>query len=160
MTRINSNQVIAVILALLAAGYLAMAWQIPSFPLPRPIDSDLFPKVLGFTLLGLSVLLFFEKPTAKDVPESPDADAQPEPLLMRPWSRVVVTSLALAAYSLLLVPVGFVLTSVALVSGLAAYYGYRRHAVNLATSLGVVLVLYLTMTRVMGVYLPTGVLPI
>ncbi|MCE8001726.1 tripartite tricarboxylate transporter TctB family protein [Billgrantia ethanolica] len=160
MTRLNSNQVIALLLALLAVGYLAMAWQIPSFPLPRPIDSDLFPKVLGFTLLGLSVLLFLEKPKAQDVPEALDPEEQQQPLLLRPWSRVVVTAISLAVYAVLLVPVGFVLTSVGLVFGLAAYYGYRRHWINLATAVGVVLALYLTMTRVMGVYLPTGVLPI
>lgn len=160
MTRLNSNQVIALLLALLSVGYLAMAWQIPSFPLPRPIDSDLFPKVLGFTLLGLSVLLFLEKPKAQDVPDELDPEEQRLPLLLRPWSRVAVTALALMVYALILVPVGFVLSSVALVFGLAAYYGYRRHWVNLATALGVVLGLYLTMTRIMGVYLPTGVLPI
>ncbi|MFB9147850.1 tripartite tricarboxylate transporter TctB family protein [Halomonas alkalicola] len=159
MTRLNSNQIIALLLALLSVGYLAMAWQIPAFPLPRPIDSDLFPKVLGFTLLGLAVLLFLEAPAAGEPQPDGDAAEPRGPLLLRPWSRVVVTAIALAAYALLLVPVGFVLASTALCFGLGAYYGYRRHAVNLATSLGVVLTLYLTLTRVMGVYLPTGLLP-
>ena len=160
MTRLNSNQVLALVLALVALGYLAMAWQIKAFPLPRPIDSDLFPKVLGFTLLGLSLLLFLERPQAQDVPPAPDPEEQARPLLLlRPWSRVVVTALAIAAYALLLVPLGFVLASTALGVGLTAYYGYRRHGVNLAAILGVVLALYLTMTRVMDVYLPTGVLP-
>lgn len=160
MTRLNTNQIIALVLAALAVGYLAMAWQIRPFPLPRPIDSDLFPKVLGFTLLGLSLLLFLEKPKSQDVPEELDPEEQAAPLLLRPWSRVIVTTLAIVAYALLLVPVGFVLASVSLVFGLAWYYGYRRHGVNLATSLGVVLTLYLTMTRIMGVYLPTGLLPL
>mgnify|MGYP002724356142 CR=1 FL=1 len=159
MTRLNSNQVLALVLALVALGYLAMAWQIKAFPLPRPIDSDLFPKVLGFTLLGLSLLLFIERPQAQDAPPAPDPEEQARPLLLRPWSRVVVSALAIAAYALLLVPLGFVLASTALGVGLTAYYGYRRHGVNLATVLGVVLALYLTMTRVMDVYLPTGVLP-
>ncbi|MDN6321195.1 MAG: tripartite tricarboxylate transporter TctB family protein, partial [Halomonas sp.] len=81
------------------------------------------------------------------------------PLLLTPWARVIVTAIAIAAYAFLLVPLGFVLASTLLCVGLTAYYGYRRHGVNLATSLGVVLALYLTMTRVMDVYLPTGVLP-
>ena len=159
MTRLNSNQIIALLLALFSVGYLAMAWQIPQFPLPRPIDSDLFPKVLGFTLLGLAVLLFFEAPAAGEPQPDSDAVEPREPLLLRPWSRVVVTAIALAAYALLLVPVGFVLASAVLCFGLGRYYGYRRHTINLATSLGVVLTLYLTLTRVMGVYLPTGLLP-
>ncbi|QJQ98639.1 MULTISPECIES: tripartite tricarboxylate transporter TctB family protein [Halomonas] len=160
MTRLNTNQILALIIALFSVGYLAMAFQIPQFPLPRPIDSDLFPKVLGFTLLGLAGLLFLEKPKAQDIPDEPSLEALSQPLLLRPWSRVVITSLAITAYALLLVPVGFVVASTLLSFGLAWYYGYRRHGVNLATSLGVVLALYLTMTRLMEVYLPTGILPI
>ena len=87
------------------------------------------------------------------------SEATNGPLLFTPWARVIVTSLAIAAYAFLLVPLGFVLASTLLSVGLTAYYGYRRHGINLAASLGVVLALYLTMTRVMDVYLPTGVLP-
>ncbi|PMR72636.1 tripartite tricarboxylate transporter TctB family protein [Billgrantia endophytica] len=159
MTRLNSNQILGLIIALLAVGYLAMAFQIPDFPLPRPIDSDLFPKVLGFTLFGLAVMLFLEKPKDRDIPDEIGPEERAKPLLLRPWSRVVITSLAIVAYALLLVPVGFVLTSLALSFGLAWYFGYRRHGVNLATSLGVVLLLYLAMTRGMDVYLPQGILP-
>ena len=160
MTRLNTNQILALFIALFSVGYLVMAFQIPQFPLPRPIDSDLFPKVLGFTLLGLAGLLFLEQPRAQDIPDEPSQEALSQPLLLRPWSRVVITSLAITAYALLLVPFGFVVASTLLAFGLAWYYGYRRHGVNLATSLGVVLALYLTMTRLMEVYLPTGILPI
>lgn len=160
MTRLNTNQIIALIVALFSVGYLVMAFQIPTFPLPRPIDSDIFPKVLGFLLLGLAVCLFLEKPKAQDIPEEPSPEALNQPLLFRPWSRIVITSLAIIAYALLMVPIGFVVTSTVLAFGLGWYYGYRRHGVNLATSLGVVLALYLTMTRIMDVYLPTGILPI
>lgn len=159
MTRLNINQWLALVLALFAAAYLAVAWQIPSFPLPRPVDSDLFPKVLGAALLLLSLFLFFEKPSAIAGADEIDEEATQGPLLLTPWARVVVTALAIAAYALLLVPLGFVLASSLLCVGLTAYYGYRRHGVNLITSLGVVLALYLTMTRVMDVYLPTGILP-
>ncbi|TVU92113.1 tripartite tricarboxylate transporter TctB family protein [Vreelandella titanicae] len=159
MTRLNTNQWLALVFAVFAAGYIAMAWQIPTFPLPRPVDSDLFPKVLGFALLILSVFLFFEKPTPIAGADEIDHEATQGPRLFTPWARVIVTSLAIAAYAFLLVPLGFVLASTLLCVGLTAYYGYRRHGVNLATSLGVVLALYLTMTKVMDVYLPTGVLP-
>lgn len=159
MTRFNTNQWLALVLALVAVAYLAMAWQIPTFPLPRPVDSDLFPKVLGFTLLLLSVFLFFEKPAPLAGADTVDPNAPQGPLLFTPWARVIVTAVAVAAYALLLVPLGFVLASTLLCVGLTMYYGYRRHVVTLAATLGVVLSLYLVMTRVMDVYLPTGVLP-
>ncbi|WP_218314005.1 tripartite tricarboxylate transporter TctB family protein [Halomonas sp. 18071143] len=159
MTRLNTNQWLALVLALFAAAYLAMAWQIPTFPLPRPVDSDLFPKVLGVTLLLLAGLLFFEKPVPLAGADEIDEEATNGPLLLTPWARVVVTAVAIAAYAFLLVPLGFVLASTLLCTGLTAYYGYRRHGINLAASLGVVLALYITMTRIMDVYLPTGLLP-
>ncbi|MCB8889273.1 tripartite tricarboxylate transporter TctB family protein [Vreelandella malpeensis] len=159
MTRLNTNQWLALVLALVAAAYIAMAWQIATFPLPRPVDSDLFPKVLGFALLILSAFLFFEPPAPLAGADTIDPDAPRGPLLSTPWARVIVTVVAVAAYALLLVPLGFVLASMLLCVGLTVYYGYRRHSVTLAVTLGVVLGLYLMMTRVMDVYLPTGVLP-
>ncbi|WP_447530225.1 tripartite tricarboxylate transporter TctB family protein [Vreelandella sp. TE19] len=160
MTRLNTNQWLALVLAVFAAAYLAMAWQVPTFPLPRPVDSDLFPKALGVTLLLLAGFLFFEKPAPIAGSDEIDEEAERGPLLLKPWARVIVTSVAIAAYALLLVPLGFVVASLLLCVGLTAYYGYRRHGVNLAVSLAVVLGLYLLMTRVMDVYLPTGILPI
>ncbi|GHC30233.1 tripartite tricarboxylate transporter TctB family protein [Aidingimonas halophila] len=161
MSRLNVNQILALILAVFSVIFLIGAYQIPAFALPRPVDSDMFPKVLGYSLLILSGMLFLEKPQERDIP---DADAQAEsarlPLLLRPWSRVIITAIAIAAYALLLEPLGFVLASTLLSVGLTIYYGYRRHAINLAVSLGVVLALYLTMTKFMNVHLPPGVLPI
>jgi putative tricarboxylic transport membrane protein len=160
MTRLNVNQVLGLILAAFSVVYLALAFQIPDFSLPRPIDSDHFPKVLGTTLLILSALLFLEKPQARDIPDAADqAEAAALPAWQRPWARVIITTLAIAAYAALLVPLGFVLASMLLAVGLTLYYGYRRHVVTLVTTLGVVLGLYLVMTQAMNVYLPTGVLP-
>ncbi|WP_243470243.1 tripartite tricarboxylate transporter TctB family protein [Vreelandella lionensis] len=117
MTRLNTNQWLALVLALVAAAYLAMAWQIPTFPLPRPVDSDLFPKVLGVSLLLLAALLFFEKPSAIAGADAIDHEATNGPLLFTPWARVIVTSLAIAAYAFLLVPLGFFLASTLLSVG-------------------------------------------
>lgn len=157
---VNVNRVLAVVIGGVAVLYIWMAYQIPAFPLPRPIDSDLFPKVLGFVLLGLSVLLFFEK---NNVDEQAgvvsDEEASAVPLLVRPPMKVVVTSLAIVLYTFLLKPLGFVLASFLLCYGLAWYYGYRQHVVNFMTSAGVVVAPYLLMTRVMDVYLPRGILP-
>ncbi|MCD8513499.1 MAG: hypothetical protein LRY63_09295 [Nitrincola sp.] len=65
MLRLNINQLLAIILFVFSLGYLWMAFQIPVFPIPRPVDSDAFPKMLGACLLILSVFLFLEKEPAK-----------------------------------------------------------------------------------------------
>lgn len=159
MQKLNINQRLAIIIGLLAAGYVWMAFYIPVFPIPRPIDSDLFPKVLGLSLLILAMLLFFEKPAQQAQAEEEESQAQPGPLLFSPPMRVAVTSVGIATYAFLLQPLGFVLASISLCFVLASYYGYRRYLVNLAVSSGVVLSLYLLMSYVMDVHLPSGVLP-
>ncbi|WP_375055345.1 tripartite tricarboxylate transporter TctB family protein [Zobellella sp. DQSA1] len=161
MNKLNINQKIGIILALLALGYLWMAFQIPGFSLPRPVDSDAFPKALGSALLLLAILLFLEKPRhkAQDDEEQDDIIEESGGFWTSPRMRVVITSVAIVAYAFALQPIGFVVTSILLCCGLACYYGYRNHKANLLASSGVVLALYFMMSYVMDVYLPTGILP-
>lgn len=154
MNVLNANRVLGVLIAILSLAYLYAAYQIPVFPIPRPIDSDAFPKVLGFVMLGLSVWLFFEKSEKTDEASSLDLKAQ-----LQGWLPVVVTASAVAVYAATLQTLGFVLGSFLLVAGLTWFYGYRRHWVNTAVALAVPLVLYGVMTRLMTIHLPRGVLP-
>jgi putative tricarboxylic transport membrane protein len=149
----------AAIIGLFAAAYLWLAYQIPIFPIPRPIDADAFPKLLGYVLLGLSAWLFFEKPEASQGATEP-AEAEGEtPMHWAQWQPVVVTSVAIAVYAGLLGVMGFVLASAVLTAGLTFYYGYRRHLVNATVSVLVPLLLYVLMTRFMNIHLPAGWLP-
>lgn len=158
MMRLNANQYLGLFLGLFSLGYIWMAFQIPVFPLPRPVDSDAFPKVLGYVLAGLSVWLFFERPAAKVIDE--DKHVWHGPRFFGPAWQVVITSIAILAYAVLLKPLGFVVASILLGFGLTWFYGYRRHRINFMVSASIVLSLYLLLTRVMNVYLPTGILPL
>lgn len=157
--RLNRNQIIAAVVAVFAVVYLYGAFSIPRFPIPRPIDSDLIPKILGFAMLGLAMLLFFQKPDAE---EARAAEADPGaglPWSERPKVQVVLTLLGVAVYAALLRPLGFLVASALLVGGLAALYGYRNWGINAVVSIAVPLVLYLTLTRFMAINLPRGILP-
>lgn len=159
----RANQILAVVLAVFAVWYLYEAFQIRVFPLPRPIDSDLFPKVLGFLMLGLAGLLFFVREAIDEaaMEAAPAAADEPEsPFWQRPWTRIVVTAVAVAVYATLLQPLGFILASFLLVAGLTVYYGYRRHVVTLGVAAAIPLVFYLVLTRLMTINLPAGLLPI
>ena len=161
--KVTANRVIAVVLGVFAVWYLYEAFQIRVFPLPRPIDSDLFPKVLGFLMLGLAVLLFFVREAIDEaaMESAPAAADEPRsPFWYRPWTRVVVTAVAVGVYAAALRPLGFVLASVLLVGGLTVYYGYRNHLVTLTVAIAVPLVFYLVLTRLMTINLPAGLLPI
>ncbi|MFN3987010.1 MAG: tripartite tricarboxylate transporter TctB family protein [Rhodocyclaceae bacterium] len=154
MKRINANQILAVLIGALSIAYLIAAYRIPTFPIPRPVDSDAIPKLLGYVMLGLAVWLFFERPQAA----SDDAEVDGRAWIAR-WMPVAVTSVAIALYAATLQLLGFVLGSFLLAAGLTWYYGYRRHVANLIVALAVPLVLYLVMTRFMNIHLPRGILP-
>lgn len=156
MTRLHANQTIGLILALFSLGYLWMAFAIPAFPLPRPVDSDAFPKALGLSFLVLSIFLFFEQP---EIPPGKGEVAFEGTWWQRPAMQVIATSLAIIVYAFALRPLGFVVASVALGFGLSCLYGYPRWVVSLIVSFSVVVALYLTMTKALGIYLPTGILP-
>jgi len=153
---LNANRILALIIGTLSLAYIFAAFQIPIFPIPRPVDSDALPKLLGVLMLGLSVWLFFERPQAAEVQED-EKDA--EPGLFKRWQSVVVTAAGIAIYATALSTLGFVLASVLLTFGLTWQYGYRRHGLNAAVSVAVPLVLYLALTRLMDIHLPPGILP-
>jgi putative tricarboxylic transport membrane protein len=149
------NRLLALVIGILSLAYLYGAFHIPLFPIPRPVDADAFPKLLGVLMLGLSAWLFFEKADA--APTETDEE-NPQQGWAR-WQPVVITALAIALYAGLLAPLGFVLSSFLLTAGLIWFYGYRRHGITAAVALAVPLVLYLAMTRFMNIHLPPGLLP-
>jgi putative tricarboxylic transport membrane protein len=160
LARVNTNQILATVIAVFAVVYLYGAYDIRTFPIPRPIDSDLIPKVLGFLMLGLAILLFFQKPEAAEEAEASAAPpAETLPWIERPKVQVLLTIVGIAAYAALLRPLGFVLASALLVGGFSALYGFRRWGINAAVATAVPLFLYLVLTRAMGINLPRGVLP-
>jgi len=152
----SANRLLALVTGILSLAYLYGAFQIPVFPIPRPVDSDAFPKLLGVVMLGLSVWLFFEKDASAPAGAGDEEDTRSA---WPRWQPVVVTSVAIALYAGLLAWLGFVLASFLLTAGLTWFYGYRRHTVNAVVALTVPLGLYLIMTRLMNIHLPAGVLP-
>jgi len=152
----SANRLLALVAGVLSLAYLYGAFQIPEFPIPRPVDSDAFPKLLGVLMLGLSVWLFFEKDGTGPIGAGDDKDTRDA---WTRWQPVVITAVAVAVYAGLLVWLGFVLASFLLTAGMTWLYGYRRHSINAVVALAVPLGLYLIMTRLMNIHLPAGLLP-
>ncbi|PTL37980.1 tripartite tricarboxylate transporter TctB family protein [Alkalicoccus saliphilus] len=156
--KLRPNQTIAIILFLFSCFYLYVAFQIPVYALPRPIDSDLFPQILGGLMLLLSIGLFFEKDAETDVAEQ-EKTKEHESFWARPNTQIVVTALVIGAYILLLERAGFVLTTFVFIFGMTRYYGYKNYVTNLIVAIVVSVGFYILLTRGLGVYLPPGLLP-
>lgn len=154
----STNRILALIIGLLSLVYILAAYQIPVFPIPRPVDSDALPKLLGVLMLGLAVWLFFERPQAAEAAEQDPQDDAKSGTFAR-WQPVIITAAVIAAYATVLSTLGFVLASFLMTFGLTWHYGYRRHGLNAAVALAVPLGLYLAMTRLMDIHLPRGILP-
>ncbi|WP_458735533.1 tripartite tricarboxylate transporter TctB family protein [Zobellella taiwanensis] len=158
MKNLNANRLIGLVMALVSLGYLWMAYRIPTFPMPRPIDSDAFPKLLGLALLVLSVLLCLDKPPALRAKTTSNPPRQKSRGLS-PTAQLLTTFVVIALYAISLEWLGFVLASGLFGMGLSYCYGYRRHLISAVATLSVVLSLYLIMTRLLEVHLPQGLLP-
>ncbi|WP_158282270.1 tripartite tricarboxylate transporter TctB family protein [Salipaludibacillus keqinensis] len=171
LKRFRPNQIISVILFLFSIFYIVLAYQIPGYALPRPVDADLFPKVLGFSMVILSIALFFER----DRPVDKESESETEDHLSHEteekeekrretfWEKaetqIVVTAVAIAAYIFLLERAGFVLTTLVFVYGMTWFYGYKGHLANIIVASIIGFGFYFLLTRGLGVYLPPGLLP-
>ncbi|SDN79559.1 tripartite tricarboxylate transporter TctB family protein [Alkalicoccus daliensis] len=160
VSKLKPNQTISIILFLFSCFYLFLAFQIPDYALPRPVDSDLFPKILGSFMMLLSIGLFFEKDAANEKEESEqEKEEKSLPFWARSNTQIVVTAIAIGAYIFLLERAGFVLTTFIFIFGMTRFYGYKHYVSNLIVALFVSIGFYVLLTRGLGVYLPPGLLP-
>lgn len=159
-----TNRATAVVIALFAIGYLALALQLPDFVgVNVSVQPATLPRWLGAVLLALAVALFWQRTeTDGDTPAALDAPAAPDRLgrLSDPRWEVALFAGSAGAYVALFAPLGFVLATAVYLGAMTWYLGYRRHAVTVLVSLGVAVGLYLGMTQGLDVALPTGPLPL
>lgn len=175
----TGNRIIAIILFVFSLWYVYLAFQIPQFSIPRPIDSDLFPKVLGLTMMLLSAFLFFEKKgtdideTLSDTDETlsdtdnvtdetevkSDYDGMPTTFYKKPWFQVGFTLFAISLYIMMFVRMGFILSTTLFIMIMTYFYGYRNHPVVVLTAILVPLILYFGLSSGLSIRLPKGWLP-
>ncbi|MDV6012995.1 tripartite tricarboxylate transporter TctB family protein [Haloechinothrix sp. LS1_15] len=169
-----SNRTVAVVVALFAGVYLAGAYRLPDFvAVDVPVQPATLPRGLGFVLLGLAVVLFFQRSTPlAEQPEQASEGPAGEGTAAAGQAgtgglgrlgdirlELGLFAAASAAYVALFTIAGFVLATAAYLAAMVWYLGYRRHLVTALVSIGIPLVTYLGMTEGLGVVLPNGPLP-
>ncbi len=146
------NQKVSIFLILFAAGYLYLSYNLKKYPYV-PVDSDLVPKVLGFLLLGLAVLLFFDR--SSETTEQKEKRHVP--------GKDILVILAVGAiiflYILLFEFLGFLLTTALFIFGCSAFLGYRKWISNLLVSVLFPTALYYIFVYLLQIKLPQGILP-
>src|SRR5688572_21067168 len=112
------------VLAVIAIGYLILAYQLPEYDL-IPVDSDVIPKVLGYLLLILSIILFFVKDEEK---------TEISFLPKKEIGMLLGTAGLILIYIFLLESVGFIIMTTLFIFVSSRFYGYKHYVTNAIVS--------------------------
>lgn len=146
------NQKISIFLILFASGYLYLTYNLKEYPYV-PVDSDLVPKLLGYLLIGLAVLLFFDK--SSETEEEKEKRKVPGKELL----VLLAVGVMILAYIFLLEILGFLLATALFVFFCSWFLGYEKWKSNLLVSLIFPSVLYYLFNYLLQIRLPQGILP-
>lgn len=115
-----------------------------------------FPYVVGAILViaGVGVAISAAQGKKGESEGGEDVDASKS----TDWKTLGFIAGLLLLYLLLVRPIGYLLMTMALFGGIAWILGARRWRPLVATSIMVPLVAYLFFTRVLGIYIPNGIL--
>lgn len=137
----------------LAGFYELMTERIPALAFGDPLGPRVFPRLIVAGLVLSAVLWFLESRPGEE-----STAAEPA------GHHHVIAALAAAAcllvYVVALVPLGYVLSTLAFLLLLTNYLNRGHWATNVATSVAFPVASYLLFTRVLGVSLPAGALPL
>lgn len=141
-----SDRIIAVITLVMAATLLILAFSFPEPGQPEDPGTAALPQLIGFALLVLGVMLFFNAERNVIAPER--------------GSRLRTTLMVVAGvvYTLALTALGFMLsTLIFMVLGLLIM-GIRSPLRLIAVPIAVSVAVYYLFTAALGVYLPSGII--
>lgn len=139
---------------LFGGALLALTLQLPESMLGDPMGPRLWPAVLAVTFLLLGVALFvsgrgWRPGRAQGAPDPRALDNR-----LRFWGVVAITIL----YPALLTPLGYLVATALALLALLAIYNPGRWLTNGAVAVGFSAASYLLFHRLLGVYMPSGLL--
>ncbi|ABE30919.1 tripartite tricarboxylate transporter TctB family protein [Paraburkholderia xenovorans LB400] len=175
MKSISSDVWLAFCVMALAAAYLYMDMRLPEVRLSDPLGPRAFPALVGVGLIASALVILLEgrgkvhskmaepvcaqtsAQTAADTKNPHAEQTAPEPK-QRPFVLIGMVVWT-AVYYLCFERAGYVLSTSVFLFGLLSYFNRRRHKTNLAIALGVTVVFDLLFSQLLGVPVPTGLLP-
>lgn len=148
------DRVIALIVFLIAAGYLYMASQFPRLEIGDPLGPKIFPVILGTILILTAILLVFESL------RKPEGDPRKSDNLEEKGNKHLLVILAVAmvtlVYVLILEKVGYILDTFLLLMVTMAYFNRNKYVQNGIIAIAFSLISYLMFAKLLGVTLPKG----
>ena len=150
--QLSTDRKIALVLLVIAGGYLAIAFQIPSSSFST-VSSAVLPKVLGGALVILSIVMFFQNEQETEEERAERKLARSDVIL------IGVTLASMVVYALVLQSLGFLITTLVFLIGMTRFFGFKNWIANIIVSVCVTGVIYFLFNYVLQVFLPQGPLP-
>jgi putative tricarboxylic transport membrane protein len=157
--RVPARVVFLAVLLLLFAGYTQLAMGMEWRTTAGRIGPGFFPRIVGVAGIALCCAAIARALRAGDRREEPEHRAAGSALGRHP-RLLAAACAALAAYLVLFVPLGAVLTAALFIFAASRVLGRRPVLADLALSLLVPAALYLLFEVGLGTALPEGVLPL
>ncbi|MFZ4453304.1 tripartite tricarboxylate transporter TctB family protein [Salibacterium aidingense] len=144
---------VSLFLIALAVFYLYLSYQLQSFG-TGPIGADTMPKVLGWLLILLSLLLFFTKD--QETEEDKEKRRIPKQDVIKIGGVLLLT----LGYIIFLEQAGFILVSFLFIYLCSNFLGYKKHLKNMLVAVLFPVILYSIFTMMLGINLPAGIIPL
>ncbi|MFS1511454.1 tripartite tricarboxylate transporter TctB family protein [Chengkuizengella sp. SCS-71B] len=146
------NRKVSIVIFLIATLYLFYSYQIEPSRFAK-IDADVMPKGLGFLLIVLSVLLFIENK------EETEQEKAKRSLTKEEVGLLLLIVLFVIGYILLLEIIGFIIVTILFLTATSRVLGYTNWIKMLIVFVTFTLVIYFSFNELLGLSLPSGILP-
>jgi putative tricarboxylic transport membrane protein len=163
-----TDKVIVACALLLVAGYAWMTEQVPTRAFGDPLGPKAFPRLLTAVLIVAVLLLVAElifskrgnQAPAAPAPDTADDGAAPALAAANANWIIAATVAFTGLYFFLFEPLGLVLSSSAYLFAMTMYFNRGNLVANALVSFLLPITCYLVFTRVLGVELARGMLPL
>jgi putative tricarboxylic transport membrane protein len=152
-----TDRVIFVCTLILAGVYIYATEQLPSLEIGDPLGPKAFPRLLTIGLVITAIVLLIEIVRGRKT-AAPAAAAEPSD--RRAYLVVAAVVVWTFLYFLVFETLGFVVATAIYLLVLTAYFNRGKWVANVLTSVLFSLCSYLMFTKLLGVTLAPGILPI
>lgn len=157
--KMNRDRITALTVLLFSIIYLVIAYVgIEEFSGRVALDSDVFPKLLGYLMVILSILLFFEKQPSKMQAEEEEEEASYiQGGFWTKYKWVIITLAAMLVYIISLSILGFIISTIIFMLVMPLLYGYKKYVTIILVAVLFTLATYFLLETYLEISLPAGI---
>ena len=155
-----ADRVIFVCTLILAGAYFYATEKLPSLEIGDPLGPKAFPRLLGVGLLVTAIVLLFEILRARKTSRAPVAAAPADPRDRKSLFVVGAVAVWTLLYFLVFEKLGYVIATMIYLLALMFYFNKRKPVANVLTAVLFCVLSYLMFTKLLGVNLARGILPV